>query len=56
MNDCENFKETSLLEKEDFYSHLHMEDATNADYAHEIKNLRKYHDLYVQRDMSLVVW
>ena len=26
--------EISLLEKEDFYSHLNMEDITDADYAH----------------------
>ena len=33
MNDWEKFNETSLLEKEDFYSHLNMEDITDADYA-----------------------
>ena len=49
MNICmivKNFTETSLPEKEDFYSHLNMEDITDADYAHtkgvskdfEIKN------------------
>ena len=46
MNDWEKLNETSLPEKEDFYSHLNMEDITNADYAHpkivckdfEIKN------------------
>ena len=46
MHDCEKFTETSLPEKEDFYSHLNMEDITDADYAHtkgvskdfEIKN------------------
>ena len=51
----------SLLEKEDFYSHLNMEDITDADYAHgkrvckdfEIKNLGEYHDLYVQSDKLL---
>ena len=49
----EKFHETSLPEKEDFYSHLNMEDITNADYAHaksvskdfEIKNLGQCHDL-----------
>ena len=41
--DCwENFNEnslpeTSLPEKEDFYSHLKMEDITDADYAHAKK-------------------
>ena len=56
MDDWEKFNETSLPEKEDFYSHLNIEDITDADYAHakrvckdfEIKNLGKYHDLYVQ--------
>ena len=46
------------LKKEDFYSHLNMEDTTDADYAHtkrackdfEIKYLGEYHDLYVQND------
>ena len=28
------FNEASLSEKEDFYSHLNMEDITNADYSH----------------------
>ena len=48
--------ETSLPEKEDFYSHLDIEDITDADYIYakrdckgfEIKNLAEYHDLYVQ--------
>ena len=43
-------------EKEDFYSHLYMENVIDADYAHakrvckdfEIKNLGDYHGLYVQ--------
>ena len=56
MDDWEKFNETSLPEKEDFYSHLNIEDITDADYAHakrvckdfEIKNLGEYHDLYVQ--------
>ena len=49
-----NFNE-ALPEKEDFCSHLNMEDITDADFAHairickdfEIKNLGEYHDLYV---------
>ena len=44
--------------KRRFYSHLYMEDITDADYAHakrvckdfEMKNLGEYHDLYVQSD------
>ena len=61
MDDWEKFNET-LLEKEDFYSHLNMEDITDADYAHskrvckdfEIKNLGEYHDLYVQSNTLLL--
>ena len=56
MDDWEKVNETLLPEKENFYSQLNMEDLTDADYMHaktvckdfEIKNLRKYHDLYVQ--------
>ena len=53
MDDWEKFKETSLPEKEDFYSHLNMEDINDANYAHaervckdfEIKDLGEYHNL-----------
>ena len=31
MKDWQKFNETSLPEKEDFYSHLNMEDITDAD-------------------------
>ena len=34
MDDWEKFNETSLPEKENFYSNLNMEDITNADYTH----------------------
>ena len=34
-DDQEKFNETPLPETEDFYSHLNMEDTTNADYVHE---------------------
>ena len=52
----------SLLEKEDFYSHLNIEDVTDANYMHEkrvcknfeIKNLGKYHDFYVRSDSLLL--
>ena len=33
MYDWEKFNETSLTEKEDFYSHLNMENITDSDYA-----------------------
>ena len=56
MDDWEKFNEASLPEEQDFYSHLNMEDITDADYVHakrnckyfEIKNLGEHHDLYVQ--------
>ena len=61
MDDWEKFNETSLPEKEDFYSHLYMEDITDTDCTHakrvskdfEIKNLGGYHNLYVQTDTLL---
>ena len=34
MDDWEKFNETSLPEKEEFYSNLNIEDITDADYAH----------------------
>ena len=62
IDDWEKFNETSLLEKEEFYSHLNMEGITDADYVHakevskdfEIKNVGEYHDLYVQIDTVLL--
>ena len=49
------------LEKNIFYSHLNMEDITDADYTHtkrgfkgfEMRNLGKCHDLFVQTDPLL---
>ena len=34
MNDSERFNETTLPEKENFYSNLNIEDITDADYMH----------------------
>ena len=34
MDDSEKFNETSLTEKEHFYSHLNIEDITDADSVH----------------------
>ena len=34
MNDSKKVNETSLPEKENFYSHLDMENTTDADYMH----------------------
>ena len=47
---------------QDFYSHLKVKDITDADYTHaknvckefKIKNLGKYHDLYVQSNTLLL--
>ena len=39
MDDWEKFNETSSTEKEDFHSHLNMEDITDADYVHAKKSL-----------------
>ena len=58
MDTWEIFHETSLPDKEAFYSNLTMEDITNVDYKHAKivfknlinKNLGDYHDLYVQSD------
>ena len=58
----EILNETSLREKEDFYSHLNMEDITAVDYAHtkrvyedfEIKTSERYHHLHVQSDTFLL--
>ena len=34
MDDWEKFNETTLPEKEEFYSNLNMEDITHGDYIH----------------------
>ena len=56
MDDWEKYNETTLPKKEDFYSHLNLEDVTNADFKHvetvfkdfETRNLGEYYDSYVQ--------
>ena len=56
MNTQEKFNETSLPEKEGFYSQLKMEDITDADYTQakrvckyfEIKDLGEYQDVCAQ--------
>ena len=58
MESCERFHETSLPDKESFYSNLNMEDITDVDHRHankvfkafKLKDLGQYHDLYVQSD------
>ena len=62
MDDWEKFNETTLPEKEEFYSNLSLEGITNADYMHgkrvwkdlEMKHLGEYHDLYLKIDTLLL--
>ena len=62
MDIWERYDETSLHDKKVFYSALNLEDIADKDYEHaqkvwevfEIKNLGKYHDLYVQSDALLL--
>ena len=61
MDSWEKFNETSLPSKKDFYSNLNLENIDDIDYRHgnnvfnkfKLKNLGKYHDLYVQSDTLL---
>ena len=62
MDSWERLDETSLPDKEAFYSSLNMEDITDVDYRHAKtvfknltnKNLSDCHDLYVQSDTLLL--
>ena len=62
VDDWEKFNETTLSEKEEFFSNLNMNDITYADYIHakrvckdfQIKNLSKYHDFYLKSDTILL--
>ena len=62
MDYWEKFNKKTLAEKEEFYNNLNLEDITDADYMHakkvcrdfEIKNLGKYHDLYLKSDLLLL--
>ena len=55
MDSWKRFNETSLPDKEAFYSNLNMEDITDIDYNHanrvfkkfKLNNLGEYHDLYL---------
>ena len=61
MDSWERFDETLLPDKKAFHSKLKLEDITDEDYEHsqkvwevfEIKNLGKYHELYVQSNTLL---
>ena len=62
MNDWEKFNETTLSEKEKFYSNLNMEDITDTGCMNakrvckdfEIKNLGEYHELYLKSDTLIL--
>ena len=62
MNGWDKFNETSIPNKESFYSNLTMENITETDYIHannvfktfKLNNLGGCHDLYVQSDTLLL--
>ena len=62
MDSSKEFDETSLPNKENFYSCLNMEDITDFNYKHakrvfrefKVNNLGDYHDLYVKSDTLLL--
>ena len=62
MNNWDKFKETKLPPKEVFYSKLNMVGVGEEDYEHTnrvwkefgLKDLGKYHDLYLQTDVILL--
>ena len=62
MDDWKKFNETSLPEKEDFYSHLNMENITDADYAHakrvckgfQTKKFGEYYDFLCSKQYIIV--
>ena len=62
IDSWERFDETSLPDKNAFYSELYLENITDKDYTHaqevfeefKLKNLGDYHDLYAQSDTLLL--
>ena len=64
MDDWEKFNETSLPEKEDFYSHWNIEDITDVDCAHaklickdfEIKNGEKISWFVCPKQYIIISW
>ena len=62
MDSWEKFDETSLPDKETFYSILNMEDITDVDYRHakrlykefSNKSLRYYYDFHLQSDTLIL--
>ena len=63
MDEWVKFNETTLPEKQKFYSNLNMEDITDSDCIHakrvwkdfETKLLGEYHDLYLKSDLRLIL-
>ena len=62
MDGWDKFNETSIPNKESFYSNSAMKNITETDYIHankvfqtfKLNNLGDYHDLYVQSDTLLL--
>ena len=62
MDNWKRFDETSLPNKESFYSNLNMENIEDIDYRHgnnvfkrfKLKNLGECHDLYLKNDTLLL--
>ena len=62
MDGWDEFNETSIPNKESFYSNLTMENITETDYIHannvfktfKLNNLGDYHDLYFQSDTLIL--
>ena len=62
MDNWERFDETSLSNNESFYSNSNMENIEDIDYRlgnnvfkrFKLKNIGKYHDLYLQSDTLLL--
>ena len=58
MDSWESFNKTTIPNKKAFQSKLYLEDISDEDYIHvqkvfeelKLKNLREYHDAYVQSD------
>ena len=55
MDEWENFNETSLLQKVEFYSNLNMKSITDEDYLHaKIVNTGEYLDFYLKSNTLLL--
>ena len=57
MDEWKKFNETTLSEKEEFYSNLKVEEITDPDYMHGkkvCKDLGEYHDLCLKSDKLLL--